>query len=342
MSSKPKILLLGEIEHQPAQTEFNSLSSIADIITPKSTTPADFLQECRSGAFNGTKAIYRTFHSVSITGRIEGEVVEALAKAGVRFISHCGAGYDQIDVQKCSESKIHVSNTPTAVDASTADTALFLLLATLRNFPPSLLSLRSHQWRGSPPLRLGHDPEGKTLGIIGMGGIGRNLALKCRALGMKIIYHNRSRLSEEVEKEVGAEYRGFEALLGESDVVSVNCPLNEKTRHLLGEKEFEKMKEGAIVINTARGAVIDEEALVRALDSGRIASAGLDVYENEPSIHPELIDNPRVCLLPHMGTWTVETQTKMELWTIENVRSALEKGELISRVGEQKGMSYES
>ncbi|KAL8971290.1 MAG: hypothetical protein Q9183_001119, partial [Haloplaca sp. 2 TL-2023] len=246
----------------PAQTEFASLSSLADIVTPKSTTPADFLPECRSGAFNGTKAVYRTFHSVSITGRIEGDVVEALAGAGVRFISHCGAGYDQIDVQKCSEFKIHVSNTPTAVDASTADTALFLLLATLRNFPPSLLSLRSHQWRGSPPLRLGHDPEGKTLGIIGMGGIGRNLALKCRALGMKILYHNRSRLSEEVEREARADYRGFEDLLAESDVVSVNCPLNEQTRHLLGEAELKKMKKGGIVINTARGAVINEEALV--------------------------------------------------------------------------------
>ncbi|KAL8998007.1 MAG: hypothetical protein Q9169_002847 [Polycauliona sp. 2 TL-2023] len=336
--SKPKVLLLGDIDHAPAQSAYNSLSSLADLITPKSTHPADFLAECRSGAFNGTKAVYRTFQSISITGRIEGEVVKALAEAGVRFIAHNGAGYDQIDIPTCTTHKIHVSNTaPPALSAATADTALFLLLGALRNFNSSLLSLRSSAWRGSPPAALGHDPFKKTLGILGMGGIGRNLASKAAALGMNVIYHNRKRLSEE--EEGGARYVGFEELLAESDVISLNLPLNDKTKGMIGKDQFAKMKKGAVVVNTARGGVIDEAALVDALNTHQISSCGLDVYENEPQIHPGLIDNPKVMLLPHMGTWTVETQTEMELWNIANVRSALETGRLKSQVAEQADMS---
>ncbi|KAI4280356.1 MAG: hypothetical protein L6R38_004539 [Xanthoria sp. 2 TBL-2021] len=336
--SKPKVLLLGEIEHAPAQSAYHSLASLADLITPKSIKPADFLDECRSGAFDGTKAIYRTFQSVSITGRIEGEVVKALAEAGVRFIAHNGAGYDQIDIPTCTTHKIHVSNTaPPALSAATADTALFLLLGALRNFNPSLLSLRSGSWRGAPPAALGHDPAHKTLGILGMGGIGRNLAAKAAALGMSVIYHNRRKLPPA--DEGGAKYVTFEELLGDSDVVSLNLPLNEKTKGMIGKAEFEKMKEGAVVVNTARGGVIDEAALVEALNTNQISSCGLDVYENEPQIHPGLIDNPKVMLLPHMGTWTEETQTEMELWNIANVRSALESGKLKSPVAEQEGMS---
>ncbi|KAL8926468.1 MAG: hypothetical protein Q9172_001771 [Xanthocarpia lactea] len=272
---KPKVLLLGEIEHAPAQSAYNSLSSLANLITPTSTEPADFLDECRSGAFNGTKAVYRTFQSVSITGRIEGEVVKALAEAGVRFIAHNGAGYDQIDIPSCTTHGIHVSNTaPPALTAATADTALFLLLGALRNFNPSLLSLRSGTWRGSPPAALGHDPAQKVLGILGMGGIGRNLARKAKALGMEVAYHNRNHVPEDVEKDIG----------------------------------------------------------VRALKTNQISSCGLDVYEHEPQIHPGLIDNPNVLLLPHMGTWTQETQTEMELWTVANVRSVLETGRLMSPV----------
>ncbi|KAL8950303.1 MAG: hypothetical protein Q9222_003647, partial [Ikaeria aurantiellina] len=303
-SSKPKVLLLGQIEHASARSEYELLSSLAQLITPKSSNPGDFLAECRSGAFDGTRAVYRTFDSISITGRIEGGVVKALADAGVRFIAHNGAGYDQIDVPSCTTSHIHVSNTPTAVSAATADTALFLLLGALRNFNPSLLSLRSNAWRGNPPPALGHDPQNKILGILGMGGIGRNLAVKARALGMEIWYHNRRKLDEEME--AGATYKGFEELVEGCDVLSLNLPLNEGTRGLIGEGMFEKMKKGAVLVNTARGGVVDEAALVRALDTNQISSCGLDVYDKEPHIHPGLINNPKVMLLPHMGTWTEE------------------------------------
>jgi len=150
---------------------------------------------------------------------------------------------------------------------------------------------------------------------------------------MKAIYHNRNPLSEEMAG--GAKYVSFEELLAQSDVLSLNLPLNKNTRHIISTAEFKKMKKGVVIVNTARGAVMDEGALVEALKSGHVASCGLDVYEEEPKIHPGLIENPHIMLLPHMGTWSVETQTSMEDWCIGNIRSAVETGKLKSPVPEQ-------
>ena len=223
MASKPKVLLLGTIDHASALEAYEALSSLATLITTSATNPKDFLAECRNGALDGVKVIYRTFQSVSLTGRIAGEIVDALSKIGVKAICHNGAGYDQIDVQACTDAGIYVSHVPVAVDNATADTALFLLLGALRAFNSPLLALRNGKWRGgSPPL--GHDPEGKVLGILGMGGIGKNLKKKAEALGMKVIYHNRRKLSSE--DAGGAEYVSFEELLSGSDVISCNLPLN--------------------------------------------------------------------------------------------------------------------
>ncbi|PSN73114.1 glyoxylate reductase [Corynespora cassiicola Philippines] len=331
--TRRKVLLLGEIEH--AYESWNSLSSLAELVTPAARTRAEFLDECRSGKLDGVQVIYRTFASVGITGRFDQEIVEALP-ATVRFICHNGAGYDQVDVHVCTKRGIRVSNTPTAVDNSTADVNMFLILGALRRFNPSMKALREGNWRGHPPPPLGNDPEGKTLGILGMGGIGRNLKKKAEAFSMRVIYHNRCRLSPELA--AGAEYVSFEELLSTSDVISLNLPLNAETRHKISTSEFEMMKKGVVLVNTARGAIIDEEALVRALDSGRVASVGLDVYENEPKVHPGLVANPHVMLVPHMGTWTVETQEAMEEWNISNVKSALERGVLRSVVPEQAGL----
>lgn len=331
-SSKPKILQLGVIEH--AHDAWTEISKLADVVKPASKDRQSFIEECRSGALDGVVLAYRTFESVELTGRFDKELVKSLPES-LRFVCHNGAGYDQIDVEACSERNIHVSNTPTAVDASTADLTIFLILGCLRNLPVSMASLRAGQWRGSPLPNLGHDPQGKILGILGMGGIGRAVAERARVFGMKVRYHNRNKLEKDLE--AGAEYVDFETLLRESDVLSLCLPLNAHTRHIISERELSLTKPGAVLVNTARGAIINEAALVAAIESGHIASAGLDVYENEPEIHPGLLNSERVLLVPHMGTWTVETETKMEEWAFDNIKMALSEGKLKSIVSEQKG-----
>ena len=226
-----------------------------------------------------------------------------------------------------------MSNVPGVPDDATADTAIFLLLGAIRNFNISMYNLRRGDWRGRPPPALGHDPQGRVLGILGMGGIGRNIKRKAEVFGMTTIYHNRRKLDPEMA--AGAEYVSFEDLLKRSDVLSLNLPSNLETRHIISTEQFKLMKPTSVIINTARGAVIDEAALVDALDKGEIAGAGLDVFEEEPKIHSGLKDNQKVMLLPHMGTWTADTQYKMEVFVIDNIKSALTGRGLISLIPEQ-------
>lgn len=197
----------------------------------------------------------------------------------------------------------------------------------LANIP--LTVLREGRW-GTAKLPMARDPQGKTLGILGMGSIGRNLAAKARAFGMSVQYHNRSRLPASLEQEAAdAVYVDFDTLLATSDVLSLNLSLTRATEHIIGREQLARMKKGVTIVNTARGKLIDEEALVEALDDGdRIWSAGLDVYENEPAVHPGLIANPRVFLLPHIGTMTHETRVSFFLpcrakrtWALINVIS---------------------
>ncbi|KJR88166.1 D-3-phosphoglycerate dehydrogenase [Sporothrix schenckii 1099-18] len=340
-SPRMQVLQLGTI--QLAHDTWKSIGDVADIVVPKANGRAEFIAECRSGSLDGVKVAYRTFESFRITGRIDDELLSALPSS-LRFICHNGAGYDQIDVAACTARGVRVSNTPTAVDEATADIHIFLLLGAMRNLAPTLSSIRAGHWRGldgGPPL--GHDPQGKTIGIVGMGGIGRTVARKAHAaFDMKVLYHNRNRLAPEVEAAAGhAVYvPTLDELLGSVDVVSINVPLNAHTRHLIGTAQFAQMKPGVVVINTARGAVIDEQALVDALASGHVAAAGLDVFEHEPQVHPELMKSDKALIVPHMGTSTVETETKMEVWAMENVRQAVLADTLKSIVPEQAGLKF--
>jgi lactate dehydrogenase-like 2-hydroxyacid dehydrogenase len=214
-----------------AHEAWNEIGKLATIIKPTATDRVSFLAEARSGAFDGCTVAYRTFESFDVTGKVDEEMLSALPSS-LRFICHNGAGYDQVVVPACTKRGIRVSNTPTAVDDATADIGIFLMLGALRNLAASMASLRAGDWRGrdgSLP-GLGHDPQGKTLGILGMGGIGRNMARKVAVFGMKVRYFNRTRLEPEVERECGAEYVDFETLLRESDVLSLNLPLNVGSR----------------------------------------------------------------------------------------------------------------
>ncbi|KAK4686548.1 hypothetical protein P7C73_g3578, partial [Tremellales sp. Uapishka_1] len=248
-----------------------------------------------------------------------------------------GCVVDHINIPSCTARQFQVSNVPVAVDAATADTALFLLLSTLRQFKLALSSAQAGTFHSGLPLS--NDPAGKVLGILGMGGIGRAFAKRATALGMTVVYHNRTRLGGEVERACGAKYvASMDELLRDSDVVSLNLPLNASTRHLISTDQFKAMKKTAVIINTARGPIIDEKALIAALASNQIAGAGLDVYETEPMIPKELLEDPRVTCLPHVGTLTVETQKEMEAVCLKNISRGLESGKLGFVVGEQKEM----
>lgn len=334
-SSKPVVLLMDEIKL--ADELLSDLSKKWDIVPLSSSTRSGFIDDCRF-KYAHAKGIYRHFKGAStkVTGLFDAELVSALPDT-LQFIAHNGAGYDQIDVDACTKRRIQVSNVPVAVDGATADTALFLMLGALRQFGKAQHNLRDGAFNTGLPLF--HDPEGKVLGIVGMGGIGRAFARRARALGMTIVYHNRSRLSPALED--GATYvPSLDELLSTSDVVSLNLPLNAKTRHMIGKEQFKRMKQSAILINTARGPVVDEKALVDALEQGEIAGCGLDVYENEPKIEEGLIKLERegkAFLLPHVGTLTVETQREMESVCLRQLDTGFQTGKFAFWVPEQKG-----
>ncbi|KAI4274285.1 MAG: hypothetical protein LQ337_004045 [Flavoplaca oasis] len=330
-SPKPIVLLLGEVLH--AKKEWDGLAEIAELRQLNDGNREQFLRDCNSGVYHGLLAIARTYDSVELTGRFDQELIDLLPQT-LKFISHNGAGYDQIDAEACASRGISVSNTPGAVDASTANTAIYLLLGALRRAHIPATALRQGRWRGS--MGLGHDPDGKILGILGMGGIGSAFALRAATFGFDMQYHNRSPIVHPPSNPTNARYVGFEELLRTSDVISIHLPLNDATKGLIGRKEFEKMKDGVVIVNTARGKIIDEEALVEALEQDKVFAAGLDVYEKEPDVHPGLIESDKAVLMPHVGTATVETQRKMEILVIDNVRNVLQHGSLLTPVVESR------
>ncbi|KAG2216164.1 hypothetical protein INT45_001602 [Circinella minor] len=220
------------------------------------------------------------------------------------------------------------------VDAPTADTAVYLILATLRNTMQYHENVRQGKWNHG--VLRGNNPEGKTLGILGMGGIGKALAKRMRGFDVKIQYYNRNRHTMEVEKKYDANYVSFETLLQTSDIIFISVPLNSSTYRLLDKPQFDMMKQGVFIINTARGPIIHENALVSALETGKVAGAGLDVYEKEPNIHPGLLSHPRCVLLPHISSQTEESLYNMDRETMKNMEAALLYNTLLTPISEHK------
>lgn len=220
---------------------------------------------------------------------------------------------------------------PDPVTDATADLAMFLLLGALRQLNPALNSLRRGNFKKG--VDFGHDPQGKTLGILGMGRIGRALKRRAEPFGLQTIYNNRTPLPES--EAAGARYVTFEELLATSDIISIHVPLRESTTHLIGAKEIAKMKDGVVIVNTARGPIIDEAAMAAALEKGKIGSVGLDVYEREPEIDASLMKNERALLIPHLGTHTTETLAKMESLAMDNARRGVLGQPLLTIVPEQ-------
>src|SRR2546423_4056927 len=252
-----------------------------------------------------------------LTERVNEELLRAAPK--LRIAANVAVGFDNIDLKDCSKRGVVATNTPGVLDETTADFAWTLLMAVARRLGEGEQLARSGKWKGWHLDQLvGTDVWGKTLGVVGFGRIGRAVARRAVGFQMKVIYSDAIRAPLDVEQELKAEYRDFNTLLAEADFVSLHVPLLPETRGLMDGAKLHRMKSTAFLINTARGPVVDEAALVHALESGKIAGAALDVYENEPFIHPGL-KRANVVLAPHIASASLETRTKMACIAAENV-----------------------
>ncbi len=258
----------------------------------------------------------------TVTDRLDARI---LAQSGpnLKLIANYGAGVDHIDLASARQRSITVTNTPGVLTEDTADMTLALLLAVPRRLIEGERLLQSGEWKGwSPTGMTGSRIWGKRLGIIGMGRIGQAVARRAKAFGMSIHYHNRHRIGADVEEELEATYwESLDQMLARMDIISVNCPHTPATYHLLSARRLKLMQKHAFVINTSRGEVIDENALIRMLVAGELAGAGLDVFENEPAVNPRLLEMPSVVALPHMGSATFEGRNDMGEKVLINIKT---------------------
>ena len=257
-----------------------------------------------------------------LTEKIDAEVMDA-AGEGLKVVANMAVGYDNVDLEAATERGVVVTNTPGVLDETTADTAFMLLLAAARRLGEAERLVRSGRWGAWGPMQLtGPDVYGKRIGIIGMGRIGTAVARRALGFDMQVLYSSRSRHAA-AERDLGAKRMQLDELLRESDFVSIHTPLTPETRHLIGAAELEKMKPTAILVNTSRGPVVDEAALADALEKEQIFAAGLDVYEDEPNVHPKLLELENVVLAPHIGSASIETRDKMAVLAAENIVAVL-------------------
>jgi lactate dehydrogenase-like 2-hydroxyacid dehydrogenase len=247
-----------------------------------------------------------------LTDRVDDEFLEA-AGPQLKVVSNFAVGYDNVDVRACARRNVAVGNTPGVLTETTADLAFALLMAVARRVPEARDYVRDDQWRTwGPMLLLGKDIHGSTLGIVGFGRIGREMARRAVGFGMRVLYHSRHRAEPEAEKEFGATYTTLEELLAESDFVSLHTTLSEETRHLIDAGALASMKPGAILVNTSRGPVVEQDALAEALRSGHLFGAGLDVTDPEPlrADHP-LVSLPNCLIVPHIASASERTRDRM-------------------------------
>lgn len=269
-------------------------------------------------AVAGAEAVVALLHD-----RVDDAFLMA-AGPGLRVVSNVAVGFDNVDLEACRRRGVLVTNTPGVLTDATADLALALILMVTRRLGEGERLVRAGvRWSWSLSFLLGSGIQGKTLGVVGLGQIGTGTARRARALGMKIAYTGRKRAQVEIEVELGASFLALDDLLAEADVVSLHVPLSEETRHLIDARRLRLMRPTAFLVNTTRGPVVDEVALVEALRDGVIAGAGLDVYEHEPEVHPGLLELDNAVLLPHLGSATVETRTAMAMLAASNVVAVL-------------------
>jgi glyoxylate reductase len=258
----------------------------------------------------------------TLADKVNDELLDAAP--GLKIVANFAVGYDNIDLPACTKRNVLVSNTPGVLSEATADQALALILAVARRVVEGHTLVASNQWLGWAPIQLlGRDITGRTLGIIGMGRIGQEVAKRAKSFDMKVLYFNRKR-DLEAELSLNVHYADLQTLLKESDVISIHCPYTKETHHLIGESELKQIKPNTILVNTARGPIIHEAALVKALQEKRLWGAGLDVFEFEPKVTDELKTMPNVVLAPHLGSATEGTRDAMITLAAEAIIAVLD------------------
>ena len=257
----------------------------------------------------------------TVTDRIDTDMIAAAGK-DLGLIANFGAGTERIDLEAAAERHILVTNTPGVFTDDTADLAMAGIIGVPRRIREGVELIRSGEWSGwTPTALLGAKLAGKVLGIIGMGRIGQAVAHRARAFGLEIAYHNRKRLPEAVERMFSARWVDrLDGLMSEADILTLHCPAGPDTHHMIDAQRIGLMKDGASLINTARGDLVDQEALIAALEAGKLAGAGLDVYPDEPHVDARLIRHPNVMTLPHIGSATLEGREESGMKVIANIR----------------------
>ncbi len=265
---------------------------------------------------------------VGIVSQLMDPIREAvLSTPGLRCVSNVAVGFDNIDVPAATAHRVMVTNTPGVLDDATADFAFTLLMATARRIAEADSFTRSGKFRGwAIDMMLGADVYGATLGIVGIGRIGRGVAHRAKGFNMRVLYYDPQPLPREAEEQLGASRVDMNRLVAESDFISIHVPLTKETYHLISTAQFNAMKRNAILINTSRGPVVDEAALVEALNAKKLAGVGLDVYEREPAVHPGLIPLPNVVLAPHIASATTRTRSEMSAMAARNMATAVRGG----------------
>ncbi len=312
MSDRPKILVTQKVP-DPAYPLLEEIGDVEANMDEGAIWPYEEL--LRRGP--GHDYIYSL-----LTDNIDARFLQACAAATPRLkmVANMAVGFNNIDVDAATRLGIAVSNTPGVLSDTTADLAFALLMATARRIPEAERFLRAGKYHGWGPLLFcGVDVHGATLGLIGAGRIGKLVARRSTGFDMKVVYYDVYRMSEEEEQEYHLTYMPFVEVLQMADFISVHTPYMPSTHHLISERELNLMKPGAILINTARGPIVDEKALARALQAGTIAGAGLDVFENEPAVEPELLSMENVVLLPHIASASVRTRTLMATMASDNI-----------------------
>ena len=253
----------------------------------------------------------------SISDKIDAETINKISDS-VKIISNFAVGFGNIDIKEAKKKNIIVTNTPDVLTDATAEIAMLLILGAARRAPEGMESAKNKNWKWSADFLMGKQLEGSRLGILGMGRIGRAVALRAKAFGMKIHYHNRSRLVKDLES--GAEYHSsIESLFSVSDFLSINCPATPETKNIINKKTLEFFPKGAIITNSARGDMINDEDMVQSLITKKIYALGLDVYNGEPNIYPGYLSQTNVFILPHLGSATKKTRTAMANLAIDNI-----------------------